>query len=148
MGPLEQHRQTLAVGSPQLALNRTVAKLHASSFGMMHLHPWMGSQQSKSADCTFHGGALEGRVLHLCSCSCMEEEELKSDDETDDDQPPKEEPTDNDDMVPLSPEEEPMDNDDVEKISAKEVSLSPEEEPTDNDDTEKMLSAQLSPPSP
>jgi len=36
MGPLEQYRQTLAVGWPQLVLNWPVAKLHTSSFGMLY----------------------------------------------------------------------------------------------------------------
>jgi len=71
VGSLEQHRQTLAVGWPQLDLNWPVAKLHTSSFGMLHLNPWMASQQSKSTDWTFHGWALEGRVLCLhLSCGC------------------------------------------------------------------------------
>jgi len=35
--------------------------------------PWMASQQSKSADWTFHGEAPEGRASCLCSCAFCSE---------------------------------------------------------------------------
>jgi len=69
VGPLEQHRQTLAVGWPQLVLNWPIAKLHTTSFGMLCLaNRWPLSRAR----------ALIGRSIgkhwraKFCACTCMQ----------------------------------------------------------------------------
>jgi len=64
VGPLEWHRQTLAVGCPQLDLNWPVAKLHASPFGMLCLPDGCTLSRARVLIERSIGVALEGRSLH------------------------------------------------------------------------------------